>query len=125
MSDKAHTTKTGGTYFCTNSFGWACAANPFEAMAKLDLTYQGTCPKVGSSTYDKAVAAVNLWYLPSEEHFDHVDNYEPRTKAGEPAGVPLFVGTSEHNTKIVDKYVGHAASRYSYFRRRDEAKASA
>ncbi len=104
-AEKATNTQ-GATYCAINSYGWAIATNPFEAMGKLDLDYKGTRPKVGSPKFDELTSRVNIYFLPDASKLDHFNKMEPVDFENNICGVPIFLGNnSDYNEKIVQRFI--------------------
>ena len=98
---KTHVNSAGASYFAVNAFGWATAKTPWEAMANLDLVASGNTPSVKGPKFKKATEDVSLYYLPDEDAFQGTNFYAPVDKDGKPYGIPIYVGLSEHNEKII------------------------
>ena len=79
----------GATYLAVNGLGWSIATSPFEAIAGLNLNYQGNKRTFGSKKWKEEANRVNLWFIPDQESFHGTNNYEPVNKDGAIAGIPL------------------------------------
>lgn len=100
-NNKDHINTQGASYFASNAFGWATARTPWEALAKLDLSYNGKRPSLNSKTFAETTKSVMLWFLPDEDKFQRIENYCPADAEGKQYGVCLFAGTHEFNERAV------------------------
>jgi hypothetical protein len=96
-----HINNVGAAYFAVNYLGWATAATPWGALAKLDLNMSGKRSSVGSKAYDEQTEGVRLYYLPDESKFAGTDEHRPVDASGQPYGTPLYIGRHTGNEKIV------------------------
>lgn len=101
MKNQKHINNVGAAYFAANFLGWATAATPWEALAKIDLNSSGKRVTVGTAAYNDQTNGVSLYYLPDESKFTGTDDYRPVDASGQPYGTPLYIGRHEANEGIV------------------------
>jgi hypothetical protein len=96
-----HINNVGAAYFAVNYLGWATAATPWEALAKLDLNSSGRRTTIGAKGYGEKTEGVWLYYLPDESKFIGTEGYRPVDAEGRPYGTPIYIGRSERNEDAV------------------------
>lgn len=101
MKNQKHMNNVGAAYFAANFLGWATAATPWEALAKLDLNMSGKRVSVGTTAYSEQTDGVHLYYLPDESKFTGTDYYRPVDADGQPYGTPLYIGRHTVNEGVV------------------------
>tara|TARA_Y100000361_G_scaffold22575_1_gene17761 strand:+ start:910 stop:1314 length:405 start_codon:yes stop_codon:yes gene_type:complete len=97
----------GGTYLAVNFLGWACATSPFEAMAKLTLTYEGKDPSIASKRFVEATEQIKLWYIPNAEDFKEIENHGPTKGDGEGMATGTICGLLIYGGEANAKWVGY------------------
>jgi len=118
--EKQYLDESGGTYFCSNFLGYACAKTPFEAMSRLTLTYEGKDPKLSSKKFKEATQEIQLWYIPNADDMKLVENYYPSKgdgygmAPGTPAGVCLYSQYNHHAINVQQKDVMERRSELTY-----------
>lgn len=108
---RPHLTNTGGCYFASNYLTWAVARTPWEAIARLTLSYDGRTPALKTEKFKKLSADVRLYYVPTWEDWSGpndtvvVDQYRPVNEDGTPAGILLYGGPE--NERFITNYLNH------------------
>lgn len=104
MSEKSkYSNSQGAAYFAVNFLGWGIGPTPWDALANIDLNINRKKVTAGTPAFKKHTEGVSLYYLPDESLFKGTSYYTPIDEKGEPYGIALYVGLSEHNETIIKK----------------------